>query len=136
MCVDERGDIALFQPVILGVALYDEQALVVVPRVNLAQIGLRGALEAAARTMLTGIPDVVGEEVLVIQLGIECRIDVCLCMIDIVNIVQHVLPRIGRTAVIAGQGEIVLEEAGMVDLDVPVRVLVAPLPADIVGVAP
>ena len=136
MCVNERGDIALFQPVILGVALYDEQALVVVPRVNLAQIGFRGALEAAARTMLTGITDVVGEEVLVIQLSIECRIDVCLRMIDIVDIVQHVLPRIGRTAVVAGQGEIILEEAGMVDLDVPVRVLVAPLPADIVGVAP
>ena len=44
MCVDERGNVALFQSVILGVALYDEQALVVVPRVNLAQIGLRALL--------------------------------------------------------------------------------------------
>ena len=86
--------------------------------------------------MLTSITDVVGEKVLVIQLSIECRVNVCLRMVDIVDVVQHVLPGVGRTAVVAGQCEIILEEACVVDLDVPVRILVASVPADVVGVAP
>ena len=136
MRVDERGDITFFQPVIFGITLYDKQALVIVPRVDFVQMGIRSTLEAAARTVLMGITNIIGKKMLVIQLRVECRINVCLCMVDIVNVVQHILPRIGRTTIIARQCEIILKQACVVDLDIPVRVLVAPVPTDVVGVAP
>ena len=116
--------------------MYDKEAFVVIPRVDLAQISLRSTLETAARTVFASIAHAVGKKMLVIQLGIERRINIGLRMIHIVDVVQHVLPRIGRAAIVARQCEIILKEARVVDLDVPVRVLVASVPADVVRIAP
>ena len=129
VCMDKGGDVAFFQPVILGVALHDEQAFVVVPRVDSAQRGFRRTLEAAARSRFVCIAEAVGEQMLVVQLRVEGRIDVHLRMIDVVDIIQHVFSRIGRAAVVAGQREIVLQKAGVVELDVPVRIFVASCPS-------
>ena len=82
-----------------------------------------------------GIAKVVREQVLVIQLRVEGRLEIHLRVIDVVDVVQHILPCIGRSAVVARQREVILHVTRIVDLDVPVRILVAPLPANVVAVA-
>ena len=135
MSVDKGGNRPFLQAERGGISLYHHQALIIIPRVDLFEIGLRCALETAARACLMCIAEVIHKQMLVIQLRVEGRLEIHLRVIDVVDVVQHILPCIGRSAVVARQREVILHVTRIVDLDVPVRILVAPLPANVVAVA-
>ena len=119
----------------IGIDAFDEEALVIIPGIDVARRRPGRALQTAPFTGLFDKADAVAEEMAVIDLRVGRGLEAALAMIDVVDVFQLILALVRRPAIVIDEGNIVFLHTGIIRFYTPVGPAGSSRPAQIIRIA-
>ena len=98
----------------------DEEALIIIPRINPLQGYMWSALQATSRSVFFRKAEAVGKKMLIVDLCRRIGRYAQLSMIHVIYILKLVLPFIGRLAVIAADRNVIFSRARVIGVNGPI----------------